>query len=102
MAKRTGGLGVDAIFSRATQPKVEAAKEQESRASNVTLPVEVWEWIDSKHAESRRDGGKALRKAAIFRAVFELAMSIDVDLSGVQSEEEIIERFQVALAQKYK
>jgi hypothetical protein len=68
------------------------AQEEETRASNVTLPVKVWEWIDAKHAEARSNGGKPLRKAAIIRAVFESAMSADVDLSGAQSEEDIAKR----------
>lgn len=70
-----------------------------SRSSNVTLPVAVWEWIDAKHAQARSDGGPPLRKAAIIRAVFAAAMSQDVDLTGVESEEEIAARIIRALKQ---
>jgi len=70
-----------------------------TRSSNVTLPINVWDWIDLKHIEARSKGGKPIRKSAIFRAVFEVAMSVDVDLSGVQSEEEIVERLKNAIVQ---
>jgi hypothetical protein len=75
------------------------APEEDTRSSNVTLPIKVWEWIDSKHAEARSKGGKPLRKAAIIRAVFEVVMSADVDLSGTQSEEELVGRFKRAVTQ---
>jgi len=74
-------------------------KEVETRSSNVTLPAPIWEWIDAKHAEARSAGGKAIRKSSIIRAVFEVVMSIDVDLSGSQSEEEITKRLLRALGQ---
>jgi hypothetical protein len=73
--------------------------EEDTRSSNVTLPVKVWEWIDTKHAEARSKGGKPLRKAAIIRAVFEAAMSADVDLSGAQSEDDLAARIIRAIRQ---
>ena len=39
-----------------------------TRASNVTLPVDTWDWIDQKHMEARSKGGKPVRKAAIIRS----------------------------------
>jgi hypothetical protein len=89
------------------QPVIQASKpaapppvaEEETRASNVTLPVTVWEWIDTKHAEARTKKGKPLRKAAIIRAVFEAVMSAEVDLSGAQSEEDIAKRIIRAIKQ---
>src|SRR3954465_3539007 len=73
--------------------------EEDTRSSNVTLPVKVWEWIDTKHAQARSKGGKPLRKAAIIRAVFEIAMAADVDLSGSQSEEDLTDRLKRAVKQ---
>ena len=75
------------------------APGEDTRSSNVTLPSKVWEWIDAKHAEARRKGGKPLRKAAIIRAVFEAAMSAKVDLSGAQSEEDLATRIIRAIRQ---
>jgi hypothetical protein len=72
-------------------------KEEETRSSNVTLPVKMWEWIDTKHAEARSKGGKPLRKAAIIRSVFEVVMAANVDLAGTQSEEELVERLKRAI-----
>jgi hypothetical protein len=81
-------------------PKEEVDAE-ETRSSNVTLPVRIWEWIDAKHAEARSKGGKPLRKAAIIRAVFEVAMSSDVNLSGAQSEDDIATRISRAIKQQH-
>jgi hypothetical protein len=73
--------------------------EEETRASNVTLPARIWESIDAKHAEARSKGGKPLRKAAIIRAVFEVVMAANVDLAGTQSEQELVERLKRANTQ---
>ena len=73
-----------------TAPQVPPAPPEEpTRSSNVTLPVSVWEWIDRKHAEARSRGGAPIRKAAILRAVFAVAMSAEADIAGALSEEEI-------------
>lgn len=72
-------------------PAPEAPPEEPTRSSNVTLPVSVWEWIDRKHAEARSRGGAPIRKAAILRAVFAVAMSAEADIAGALSEEEIAE-----------
>jgi hypothetical protein len=92
--------GQQAAAVAAVEAPKEGAKagaEVETRASNVILPVTVWDWIDAKHAEARRDGGKAVRKAAVIRAVFEAVMGLEFDLSGSQSEEEIVRRIQRAI-----
>ncbi len=74
-----------------TAPPAPAPTEEPTRSSNVTLPVSVWEWIDRKHAEARSRGGAPIRKAAILRAVFAVAMSAEADVAGALSEEEIAE-----------
>lgn len=76
---------------------VPVVESDATRSSNVTLPVSVWEWIDAKHAEARSNGGAPLRKAAIIRAVFQVAMAAEVDLSGCQSDEEIAQRLKSAI-----
>ena len=108
MAKKTGGLGADAIFAARAPapPNAEPVKPQadpeEPRSSNVTLPARIWEWIDDKHAQQRSHGGAPLRKAAVIRSVFEVAMGVDVDLTGCQTEEEVVARFRQALERKYR
>lgn len=74
-----------------------AQTEEPTRSSNVTLPVSMWEWIDRKHAEARSRGGAPIRKAAILRAVFAVAMSAEADIAGALSEEEIAELFTRAI-----
>lgn len=83
----------------ASTPTLQQDEAEETRSSNVTLPIRVWEWIDAKHAEARSKGGKPLRKAAVIRAVFEVVMDAKVDLAGAQSEEELIARFKCAMKQ---
>jgi hypothetical protein len=87
----------DAPADPGTELEGKGGAEGETRSSNVTLPVTVWEWIDRKHAEARTAGGRPLRKAAIIRAVFEVAMQTEVNLAGVQSDEEIAARLLRAL-----
>ena len=85
-----------------TQAAAPAERAPALRASNVTLPVDVWEWIDRKQAEARSRGGAAFRKSAIIRAAFLVAMSVEVDLAGAQTEEEIAELMIRAVAQSHK
>ena len=95
----------DLSFEAPTLDEVEQPeppKPQEStatRSSNVTLPVDTWDWIDTKYIEARSKGGKQFRKAAIIRAVFDVVMAADVDLTGAQSEAEIVERLRHAVVQ---
>ena len=83
------------------QESTSSVQDDPSRASNVTLPASIWEWIDAKHAQARSAGGAVFRKSAIIRAAFLVAMSADVDLSGSQSDEEIAEKILGAIVQKY-
>jgi hypothetical protein len=94
---------LDEVPSSQEEPQRKPAPKppttEETRASNVTLPISMWEWIDAKHAEARTGGGKPLRKSAIIRAVFAVAMEVKVDLAGVQTEEEIAQRLIRAIRQ---
>lgn len=71
------------------------------RSSNVTLPISMWDWIDDRHREIQRGGWHSARKAAVIRAVLRVAMAVEVDLSGVQSEEEIEQRYKRAMGQPH-
>jgi hypothetical protein len=73
--------------------------KEATSASNVTLPVSMWNWIDDRHREIQRSGWRAVRKASVIRAVIEAAMKANIDLSGVTSEEEITDRVIRALKQ---
>lgn len=88
--------------TRPAQPEpAPAPQEEPTRSSNVTLPVSVWEWIDHKHAEARSAGGAPLRKSAIIRAAFLVAMAVDVDVAGSQTDEEIAQKIISAIAQSH-
>ena len=47
----------------------------------------------------RRNGGKAIRKAAIIRALLDVAMAAPVDLTGLRRDAEIVERVREAVRQ---
>lgn len=53
-----------------------------------------------KQTEARSKGGAPFRKSAIIRAVFLVAMSAEIDLSGAQTDEEIAQRIISAVEQK--
>ncbi|MEM7132109.1 MAG: hypothetical protein AAF702_37735 [Chloroflexota bacterium] len=78
--------------------KNEVAKEP-TRSSNVTLPISMWDWIDDRHREIQRSGWHSIRKAAVIRAIIQTAISVEVDLTGVTTEEEISQRYRSAIQQ---
>ena len=80
---------------------VEETYKEPTRSSNVTLPISTWDWIDDRHREIQRSGWHAIRKAAVIRAVLQVAMEVEVDLSGVRSEEEIAQRYSRAIKQSH-
>ncbi|MEM7125703.1 MAG: hypothetical protein AAF702_05220 [Chloroflexota bacterium] len=80
---------------------VEPPTKVPTRSSNVTLPVSMWDWIDDRHREIQRSGWHSARKAAVIRAVLRVAMTVEVDLAGVMSEEEIVQRYKRAMKQPH-
>lgn len=67
--------------------------ERTARQSSVQLYEDQLDWIDEKRIEARKQGGRRLRKTDFVRALIDLAMSCDVDLRGVTTDEELVERF---------
>lgn len=81
------------------EPKAEEqepAPAPQSRTTSLKMYEHQLDWLDRMCIEARKKGGKAIRKAAIIRALIDLGMDSDVDLAGVQSEEEVVERFKQA------
>jgi hypothetical protein len=77
---------------------------QDLRQTTIMAYDEQLDWLDEKCIEARKRKGKrkgpAIRKAAIIRALIDLARSAPVDLSGLQSEEELVHRFEQAIKSK--
>lgn len=59
---------------------------------NMTLPVELDKVLEDLGSEAREQGGFKLAKTLIVRSLIRLARILDVDVSGVKSEEEMLKR----------
>lgn len=76
-----------------------ASSRGTTRQSTILLYDDQLSWLDEKCLEARR-GGKALRKAAIIRSLIDMAINSNVQLTGLQSEDEIISRLEEAIAER--
>ncbi len=115
--KDTGLPGVEALFqtpveeaepadevvaAKVKKPTRSSKREKQKndpgklRQTTVMLHDKEMDWLDEKVMEVRKNGGKALRKTALVRALINLAIASPVDIKGVKSEEELVERFEQA------
>jgi hypothetical protein len=58
------------------------------------------DWLDQKCIEARRGAGKPIRKAVLIRSLLDLAISAPVDLTGITSEDELVDRLEKAIKSK--
>jgi hypothetical protein len=89
------------LFFRRPEDDAPEARPQHSptRQSAVFLEEQQIDWLEDKCREARRNGGKAIRKAAIIRALIDVAMASPVDLSGLRRDTELVERIRQGLRQ---
>ena len=59
---------------------------------SVTVPVELVKYLEWVGLEARRSGGLRLPKASIVRALLNVLVRMDVDVSGVTTQQELEER----------
>lgn len=59
---------------------------------NLTLPDELDRVLQELGNDARAAGGYKLPKTMIMRALIRLLMTLDIDPSGVKTEEELLER----------
>ena len=59
---------------------------------NLTLPDELDRILQGLGNDARATGGYKLPKTMIMRALVRLLMTLDVDPSGVKTEDELLER----------
>ncbi len=60
--------------------------------TTVLFSREQLDWLYDVCADARRDGGKPMKKAYLFRAFVDLAREKELDLRGCRTEEDLRER----------
>lgn len=70
---------------------------RQTRQSAIFLEERHLDWLDDKCREARRRGGRAVRKAAIIRALLDVAMEAHVDLTSLRDEDDLQERLRRGL-----
>jgi hypothetical protein len=83
-----------ALFFRRNEDEAPepAAGHGPTRQSAVFLEEQQIDWLEDKCREARKNGGKAIRKAAIIRALLDVAMESPIDLTGLRRDAELVER----------
>src|SRR5438105_922214 len=82
------------FFRRPEEDEAPDARRQHrpTRQSAVFLEEQQIDWLEDKCREARKNGGKAIRKAAIIRALLDVAMESPIDLTGLRRDAELVER----------
>ena len=102
MAKRAAVPEGKSLFFR----RAEGAEPTESQAggrpgptrqSAIFLAEEHLDWLDEKCLEARKNGGRAIRKAVIIRALLDAAMAAPIDLTGLRHEDDLRARIRAGL-----
>jgi hypothetical protein len=75
----------------------EVERSRQTRQSAIFLEERHLDWLDDKCREARRRGGRAVRKAAIIRALLDVAMEAPVDLTSLRDEDDLQERLRRGL-----
>lgn len=68
---------------------------------NLTLPISLDKTLSDLGPETWAKGGSKLPKTVIMRALIRLLMELDIDVSGVKTEDEFLERLRQSIL-KYK
>jgi hypothetical protein len=83
--------------SHETGTQAEANAPDPLRQTSFLLPESSIEWLDEQCLKAKRGGGKAIHKAAIVRALIELAKESGADLSTLKRGEEVKTRLASAI-----
>lgn len=68
-----------------------------TRQSAIFLEERQIDWLEDKCREARRRGGRAIRKAAIIRALIDVAMESSIDLTALRHEDDVPDRIRKGL-----
>ena len=66
---------------------------------NLTLPIELDRVISDIGPATWSKGGGKLPKTVILRALIRLLMELDIDVTGVKTEEEFLQRLRKAISE---
>lgn len=80
----------------ASLAKSSARPKSEYFRLNLTLPHELDAELSKIGYKARSSGGVKLRKTEILRALIRLLLELDVDVDGIKSEDEFLERLRKA------
>ncbi len=78
-------------------PPEPASHRSPTRQSAIFLEEVHIDWLEDRCREARRNGGRAIRKAAIIRALLDVAMEAGIDLTSLRREEDLLGRIRQAL-----
>ena len=67
----------------------------------ITMPSDMVSFLENLGVECRKSGGHKIANTMIVRSLIRLLISLDLDISGVKSEEELEKRIKDA-ARRYK
>ena len=67
----------------------------------ITMPSDMVSFLENLGVECRKSGGHKIANTMIVRSLIRLLISLDLDISGVKSEEELEKRIKNA-ARRYK
>jgi len=76
--------------------KIGEKKERYFRI-NLTLPIELDRVISDIGPATWAKGGSKLPKTVILRALVRMLMELDIDVTGVKTEEEFLERLRKSI-----
>ena len=82
----------------ADEPEQREASSQ-TRQSAVFLEERHIDWLEDKCREARKNRGKAIRKAAIIRALLDVAIDAPIDLTGLASDKHLVDRIKHGMRQ---
>jgi hypothetical protein len=75
-------------------------KKQDYFRVPITMPSDMVSYLENLGIECKKSGGHKIANTMIVRSAIRLLMDMDLDISGVRSEEELEERIKEA-ARKY-
>jgi len=67
----------------------------------ITMPSDMVSFLENLGVECRKSGGHKIANTMIVRSLIRLLMGLNLDISGVKSEEELEKRIKDA-ARRYK
>ena len=97
--------GKSLFFRRPAEETVEPSEapasvstdKGQTRQSAIFLEERHLDWLEDKCRQARQRGGRAIRKAAIIRALLDVAMESPVDLTALRHEDDLLDRVRKGL-----